>query len=258
MLAAESLADCERDQKASDFEAVRAPPALIGQWFARQDELPTSGLPHAPLLHVNLAFAVATATNSGVCQSMYGSSKFDSISKKGKIMSKKGNDNPERIAVWWTFWYVRRRVARRIKFLVWEGTSRLRLQKLRKKKKKKTSRTLLLPPNSSHKICEKKCHENHGKYIFRCFFVPLFAAFESSDCLLDRASRRCCFEPLEQDQHPASAASATVDGEKPHRETHPSLGTTTPQNASTGSLKVRKRVGLSHWPRTCATALCLF
>jgi hypothetical protein len=186
--------------------------------------------------------------------SMYGSSKFDSISKKGKIMSKKGNDNPERIAVWWTFWYVRRRVARRIKFLVWEGTSRLRLQKLRKKKKKNIANVApssqLLPQN-----LRKKCHENHGKYIFRCFFVPLFAAFESSDCLLDRASRRCCFEPLEQDQHPASA---TVDGGKPHRETHPSLGTTTLQNASTGSLKVRKRVGLSHWPRTCATALCLF
>jgi hypothetical protein len=26
------------------------------------------------------------------------------ISKKGKIMSKMGNDNPERIAVWWPFW----------------------------------------------------------------------------------------------------------------------------------------------------------
>jgi hypothetical protein len=49
--------------------------------------------------------------------------------------------------------------------------------------------------------------------------------------------------------------SATVDGGSTHREIHPSLGTTILQH---GSLKVTKRVGLSHWPRTCATAPCLF
>jgi hypothetical protein len=78
-----------------------------------------------------------------------------------------------------------------------------------------------------------------------CFLYRCFVAFESSDCLLDRASRRCFFEPLERDQ-------------PTHRETHPSLCTTILQHASTGSLKVTKRVGLSHWPRTCATAPCLF
>jgi hypothetical protein len=100
--------------------------------------------------------------------SMYGSSKFDSISKKGKIMSKKGNDNPERIAVWWTFWYVRRRVARRIKFLVWEGTSRLRLQKLRKKKKKHRERCSFLPTPPT-KFAKKNAMKIRGNTFFAVF-----------------------------------------------------------------------------------------
>jgi hypothetical protein len=163
-------------------------------------------------------------------------------------MSKKGNDNPERIAVWWAFWYVRRRVARRIKFLVWEGTSRL--QKLRKKKK--PSRTLLLPPNSSHKNCEKNATKITGN--------TFFAVFLSRCLLLSKVLTVCWIG--RRDVVVLSRINTRLvllsTGENPHRETHPSLGTTTLQNASTGSLKVRKRVGLSHWPRTCATALCLF
>jgi hypothetical protein len=128
---------------------------------------------------------------------------------------------------------VSRRVAR-IKFLVCEGTSRERrpdsgCKNCEKKKKKKTSQTLLLPPKKMP-----------GNTFFSVFLYRCFAAFESSDCLLDRASRRCCFCYCRRGINPSRNTSVT-------RYYHSTT-------CATGSLKVTKRVGLSHWPRKCATA----
>jgi hypothetical protein len=96
---------------------------------------------------------------------------------------------------------------------------------------------------------------------FRCFLAPLFcrcfaafavflrrcfAAFESSDCLLDRASRRCCFEPLERDQHPASAR-----GIDPSRNT-----SVTRYYHSTKCINWVAQSYKASWPFSLATDMC--
>jgi hypothetical protein len=97
---------------------------------------------------------------------------------------------------------------------------------------------------------------------FRCFLVPLFCCFRCCAVvlLLSKVLTVCWIGHRDVVVLNLLSGINTrqVHGGSTRRETHPSLGTTILQNASTGSRKVSKRVGLSHWPRTCATAPCLF
>jgi hypothetical protein len=133
--------------------------------------------------------------------------------------------------------------------VVCEGTSRERpAAKIAKKKYKKIANVAPSSPKFAKKMPQKS-REIH----FSLFFCTVVL-------LLSKVLTVCWIghHDVVVLNLLSGINSATVDGGSTHRETHPSLGTTILQHASTGSLKVTKRVGLSHWPWTCATAPCLF